>query len=183
MPETSTATQAKFHREYQAKDEFGNPIGPLQVFDAETREELIDKLAVAHENASAALYRTKRDARLGDLLLDADPEQPLPEYKERPLTADELVKVAAAMKDPASLPGAFKTLLEAQFGAPPSKIREALQLIDANERASMASDHIFAFRRKHPEYVGSDANTAEMTAYLTKHKLAVTPKNLEKAYE
>ena len=175
--------EKKFVREYQPKDEYGNAIGPPQKFEAETQKELIDLLAAAHENASVAVYKTKRDAKLGRLIEDADPEQPLPTFEERSLTADERVKITNALKDPAGMPDAIKTLLEAQFGAPPAKVREALMWIAVNDRANLASNNVFLFRQAHPDYVECEANREAMEVYLNKNKMGYTKKNLALAFE
>jgi hypothetical protein len=169
--------------EYQIEDEWGNPLGPKQKFEGKTWKEVTEKVAAAHANSAVSMYKTKREAKLGQLLDDVDLETPLPTFEERILTADERVKLAKGLTDPAAQSEALDVLLSAKFGAPPAKIRETLQWREATERSTKAREVIFNFRQAHPEYVDCEANKEAMETYLTKHKMGITKKNLEIAYE
>ena len=50
----------KIVREYQVRDEDGNPIGRPTHLEAWSAEEMIDKMQTAHENATRAFHRLKK---------------------------------------------------------------------------------------------------------------------------
>jgi hypothetical protein len=102
------------------KDEQGNSVGPLQYFSAPTMEELLEKKDAAHANAALKLYETRKANRLGTFL-EPDKDTPLKTFEERPLTADERVKITKALNDPATTIEAFKSLSEAVYGASPGR--------------------------------------------------------------
>lgn len=178
----STATPAKkYVREYQPKDEFGNHIGPPQRFEADTPDELADKLAAAHENASVTLYKTKKAVKLGTLL-EPDPEEPLPTFEEQVLSADDRLSIANALNDPNSTPDAVKKLFKA-FGIPVEAVRQMLADNEIQKRIRRAQEQTQLFLNEHPEYVHHDENRDRLLKYLDKRNLALTKKNLEIAYE
>lgn len=173
----------KYREEYQPVDpNTGAPLGPLQVFEADTQEELIKKLVAAHNNASVSVYKAKMAAKVGTLLnMEPDPELPVKSFEETTISADERVKMANALKDPANTPHVIKQLL-ASFGIPVEEIRQILQ----ERELQKASDFMYAqaqlFNEEHPEYVASEFNNDTMLKYLNKHKMSLTKKNLEIAY-
>lgn len=173
----------KWVKEYQPRDpNTGDAIGPKQVFEADTQQELIDKLAAAHENASVAVYKTKQAAKLGTLIsVEPDPDMPVKTYEEKVLSADDRIQLAAALKDPANTPHVIKKLL-ASFGIPADDIRELLQERENQKRIDFVNQQVALFNEAHPEYVGSDFNNDKMLRYLNKNDLACTKKNLEIAY-
>jgi hypothetical protein len=173
----------KFSRSYQPKDpSTGEPIGNPQVFEADTQDELIDMLAAAHENASVAVIKTRQAAKVGTLLgMDPDPETPMRSYEEKVITADERVKLAAALKDPANTDHVVKKLMES-FGIPVDEIRSLLQEREVSKRQNFANEQSALFVAAHPEFLESDYNNDQLIKYLSKRKLAFTKKNLEIAY-
>lgn len=172
-----------FRKEYQPRDpNTGDPIGTPQVFEADTAEELIDKLAAAHENASVAVYKTRLAAKVGTLLsMDPDPETPMRTYEEKVISADERVKLATALKDPANTDHVVKRLMES-FGIPVDDIREVLQERQITKRQNFANEQAALFSAAHPEFLENDANNDKLLKYLNKRQMAFTKKNLEIAY-
>lgn len=173
---------SKYTEEYLILDRQGNQLGPKQIFEAETPEEMISKLKGAHQNAAAKLYETKLAVKLGTML-EPDSDQPIQTFQEKSLSADELVKVNTLLKDPKTAPDAYKTLLEAQFGAPVDVIRKILQQTELNNRVETMREHVELFKYAHPEYVDSETNKEKMLKFLDKKKWPITKKNLELAYE
>ena len=173
----------KFSRSYQPKDpNTGEPIGNPQVFEADTETELIDLLAAAHENASVAVIKTRQAAKVGTLLgMDPDPETPMRLYEEKVISADERVKLATALKDPANTDHVIKKLMES-FGVPVDEIRSLLQEREVAKRQNFANEQSALFVAAHPEFVESDYNNDQLLKYLSKRNWAFTKKNLEKAY-
>lgn len=173
----------KFRREYQPTDpRTGLAIGPPQVFEADTRDELIDKIQGAHVAASVKLHETRRAVKLGNLM-EPDPEQPILTFEERQLTADERTKLTNELRDPKTTSDAIVQLLEAKLGAPISVIRDRFREQEVEKRANYMRGQIELFKDAHPEYVECDHNLETMVAYLNKNKMALTKKNLEIAYD
>lgn len=172
-----------FRKEYQPKDpQTGEPIGPPQVFEADTLEELADKLAAAHENASVKLYEVKKAASVG-AVLDYDPEKPLRQLKSRKLTADERVRIAALRKDPLTADEALSIEMEALLGAPIAEIQDRLNQQEVESRTAFFEKEAQFWVSTHPEFIPSESNREEMWKYLSKKGFPPTRKNLELAYE
>lgn len=181
MSTTAAESKKKYVREYQPKDEFGNAVGTLQRFEADTLEELADKLAAAHENASLDVYKHRKALKLGTLL-EPDPEDPIPNFEEQALSADDRIAIANALSDANSSPDAVKKLLQS-FGIPVDAIRRMLNDNEVQKRIRRGQDETQRFLSAHPEYVQTDANRDSILKYLEKRKLGITRKNLEIAYE
>src|SRR6266481_2424044 len=185
MTEVAIAPK-KWVREYQAKDESGLPIGPPQRFEADTKGELIDKLAAAHENATAKLYQTRREVKLG-VMLEPDPEEPILTFEPRQLTADERVRLTKDSSDPAKSSEALRTLLEAELGAPMETVRANQRDAELNKRVVSIQAAIAQFKRDTPEYVECEQNSNNMKRYMEKGKngkpLRYTVNNLKIAFE
>jgi len=181
MTEVATVPK-KWVREYQPKDENGYPIGPPQRFEADTQQELIDKLAAAHENASAALYKTRQQVKLG-AMLEPDPEEPINTYEPRQLSADERVRLTKDLSDPAKSSEALRTLLEAELGAPMEAVRANQRETEISKRVAAIQTAIAQFKNDTPEYVECELNSGNMKKYMEKNKLRYTAKNLKIAFE
>jgi hypothetical protein len=174
-----------FIEEYQFSDpETGVPIGPPQRFEAETEGELIKKLVAAHKSASVAYYKAKQTAKLGSLI-SPDEETPIPQFEEKPLSADELVRLSSLLKDPRTADEGMKLWFKSTFGQPVETFRQTMQEAAIRNRAGQVNDAITMFQWKHPEYVACDANEKLIEKWLNKSTppRPVTSRNLELAYE
>jgi hypothetical protein len=172
----------KFVTSKQFKDENGLPIGPVQYFEADTLEELLEKKDNAHENASVALYKTRQKVKLGEML-EPDPEEPILTFEPRQLTADERVKLTKDLSDPAKAADAHRLLLEAELGAPIETVRANLRENEIAKRVTTIQAAIAQFKRETPEYVESESNSDNMKRYMEKHNLRYSAKNLKIAFE
>jgi hypothetical protein len=172
----------KFITSKQFKDENGLPIGPVQYFEADTLEELLEKKDNAHENASVALYKTRLANKLGTML-EPDPEEPILTFEPRQLTADERVKLTKDLSDPAKAAEAHRQLLEAEFGAPIEKIRENLRESEISKRVVSIQQAIAQFKAETPDYVECELNSNNMKKYMEKNSRRYTVKNLKIAFE
>jgi hypothetical protein len=169
--------------EYQFKDpETGAPIGPPQHFEAPTQKELIKKLIAAHENASVALYKTRRAVKLGQML-EPDPDEPIRTFEPKSLSADMKLKVSKMLTDPATMEEGYRILSEATFGAPPDVVRESLQEREVQKRVEAIQLAIAQFKRETPDYVESQENGDTLKRYMEKKNLRYTANNLKIAYE
>ena len=173
---------AKYREEYKIVDpNTGEEVGPPQIFEGETKEEVKEKIKAAHIHSAAAFYRTKRAVKLGTLM-EPDPDQPIQTFEERPLSADERVALANQLKDPAQLDAGMTRLLEAKFGAPVEVIRQKLRETELSQRIEFTREQIAAFKEEHPEYVESATNRDTLIKYLNKNGWSITKKNLEIAF-
>lgn len=190
MSEAATAPVSKYWNEAKKKfvltsqvtDDFGNPVGPPQTFEADTLDELLEKKDAAHRNAAAKLYETRAQVKLGQVL-EPDPEEPLHTFEERQLTADEMVAVNKMLNDPAKAAQAHKILLEAQLGAPIDVIRAKFRNLEITERVDFIRTEVSAFRQENPDYVECEANKDKIEKYMTKYNLRWNRKNLKTAFE
>lgn len=172
---------ARYREEYQITNPSGEPVGPPQIFEAETKDEMISKIKAAHQNAASKFYETKRAVKLG-LLLEPDPDQPIQTFEERQLTADERVRIADEMKNPATADAALTRWLEAKVGAPIETFRENLRETEQNRRIRFVQEQVELFKTDHPEYVESEINRDTLVRYLNKKKWPITKTNLELAF-
>ena len=166
---------------YQPKDEWGNQVGPLQIFKGKTLKECAEKVGAAHQNATVALHRTKKAVKIGGLL-ELDEEAPMPNYKPRTLTAEEVLELDEKFNNPTTRAEAMRTMLEAEIGAPIEVVRRNLQKTDVAERMQFIRAEVKKFTDAHPEYVPSQANSDLLEAWLEKRNKPVTHKNLEIAF-
>ncbi len=163
----------KFVTSKQFKDESGNAVGPVQYFEADTLEELLEKKDAAHENASVALYKTRKAVKLGTLL-EPDPDEPILTFEPRQLTADERVRLTKDLSDPAKAAEAHRALLEAELGAPIETIRTSLRDAEIQKRVVSIQDAIAQFKKSTPEYVESESNGQTLNKYMEKKQLRYT---------
>lgn len=171
----------KYTEKYQITNPSGEPVGPPQVFEADTKDEMISMLRAAHQNAASKFYETKKAVKLG-LLMEPDSERPIQEFVERPLTADERIRLTSELGNASTQDSAFTKLLEAKFGAPLSIVRENLQEVEQNKYIRFVAEEIRKFTLDFPDYVKSDSNRDTLRDYLMKKGWPVTRKNLGIAY-
>ena len=179
----ATPTQEKWVEEYQFKDpETGAPIGPPQRFEAPTQKELIKKLIAAHENASVALYKTRKAVKLGQML-EPDPDEPIRTFEPKQLSADDRLKITKMLSNPETVVEGYKLLSEATYGATPEIVRESLQEREVQKRVESIQAAISQFKAETPDYVESPANGETLKKYMEKKNLRYTAKNLKIAFE
>lgn len=175
--------KVKFVREYQPTDRNGLAIGPKQRFEADTLDELVDKIAAAHQAASAKVYETIKAAKLGDLIAKDDDEEPVYDFQPRALTADERVKLTKDLVNPETAPAALENAISAVFGAPVAVIREQLRENTVAKLSEKARVTVDRFIQDHPEYIPSPGNQSLLIKYMQKHNMSFNKKNLESAYQ
>lgn len=177
-PELTTAPEVKpkFRKEYQLTDAEGKAIGPPQVFEAETPEEVMDMLATAHIHASRKIHAQKQ-------LITPETVQPSAKFMQHELTADELWDIKNKLNDPATVGEAMRRLLEAELGAPVSVVRERLTRSQEIEAQQKAEAEARKFVASHPEYNPVPENQDVIQAAMTEKGLAWTKRNLEIIYD
>jgi len=191
MSEVATAPKSKYWNEDKKKfvistqltDASGLAVGPLQHFEADTIEELLEKKDAAHRNAAVKLYETRRAAKLGDMLEPEPEEEPLYSYEERQLTADERLRIDKLLRDPATAAEGHRLLLEAQLGAPLEDVRKNLREQTINKRVDAIQRAVATFKSTTPEYVECDTNREAIEKWMEKNKRRWTAQNLRLAFE
>lgn len=157
-------------KEYQPKFPDGTPAGPVQVFEAETETELIDKLANAHEHASLKIAQLRKEVR-------PDPEK-AEDWKPKSWTADEQFLIAEEMKDPAKVIPAIRKIVDEEFG-----LSKRLSTTESKTAKQLAIEETNAFVERHPEFYRCPQNQTAMEAWMAEKKAAWNLRNLEIAYE
>ena len=164
----STEPKKKIVREYQVRDEEGKSIGRPTHLEAYSEAEMLDKMQVAHESATRAFHRLKKQ------------KLQFKEEEQKRLFTPEEIKAAAAKavegKDAAEAEKLVRGLLETEF-----KQRE-LQLQqqkDFQEGVRIGNEfvmnHLYDFNPVR-------SNMIALTDYLKEHGLDLTLDNLEAAF-
>ncbi len=84
----------KFRREIQPKDDAGNPIGAPHVYEAESEQELLDKMADGIANGTKKIRELTRQVKLSPVetpkaIEGAELAEEIPTFSPRVLSADE----------------------------------------------------------------------------------------------
>ena len=155
-------------REYQVRDEDGSPIGRPTHLEAWSVDELLEKMQTAHEQATRAFHRLKKQK----ITFNAA-------EAKRVLTTEE-IKAAAVKaletKDAAEAEVVVKGILETSFKQKEEEIRRQR---DIQEGISIGN----AFLRRHlHDYMPVEANNKALGDYLQEHSMDYTVDNLELAF-
>src|SRR5215469_17335862 len=166
-PEAPKAPQ-KFVREIDLKD----GSGP-QKFEGDTWEQLVDKLAVAQENATRKIQQLSRERKSY-----LEPEKQSSDYHELKPTKLNVEDVIALQANPHEL---FRRIYQAETGLTPDEFR-----MRENDRrryeAQMAAERDFV--NKHTrEYNPTPENAERLTRFLQEQNLPVSRRNLEYAFQ
>lgn len=166
-PVTPAPERKKIVREYQVRDEEGNPIGRPTHLEAWTLEEMAEKLQVAHENAARAFHRLKKQKTT---------------FKPEPKTilTPEQIKAAAEAalqeKDPAKAEEVVRATVDSYYTERERKLAEQ----EAHEAGRAISNE---FMRRHlNDYRPCEANQKLINEYLTEHRMDFTLDNLEACF-
>lgn len=157
----------KIVRSYQAKDENGNPIGRPTHLEAETWEEMTDKLQQAHENAVRYAERLKNRK-----LTPLTPEP-------TPLTDDELLLLQKDLESgtAAQKADAIRKIVGDQVVKDNQVNRQELKRIKDDQIANK-------FCQLHKDdYNSCTANAIIIGNYLREKNLGFTLDNLEAAFD
>jgi hypothetical protein len=164
----ATAERKKIVREYQVRDEDGSPIGRPTHLEAWSSEEMMEKMQTAHENATRAFHRLKKQK-----LQFKEQEQ------SRLLTPEEIKAVATKAlegKDAAEAEKIVRAALDSTFKQREVEIQ---QKSDMQEGLAIANSFILRHRF---DYNPCKANNDAMAEYLREHGLNYTLDNLEVAF-
>jgi len=162
--------------EYKLTDDKGNTFGTPQVIKYKTEQELVDKLANAHIQASRFIKTLKeeRGLDLKDMPLDLPKQRQVRKLEPRELTADERFVI---QHDPSSAE-ALRLAAEATFGKP-EDVRANIEIQAENSQAIRWGLEARAFVDETPDFHSTEENGQILLKLLTKHGLAITKENLK----
>jgi hypothetical protein len=178
--------QKAFRREIDLGDGSGK-----QVFEGDTAEELVDKLAEAQTNASKKIQA--QDTELKQLRRrelnepeggEADPLGPMPTFRGRELTGDEAFSIGQRLVNPATAAAALREAIEANLGATIDEVRKTLRLAQETPRELRGKGAAEQFLLNHPEFIPNKANQTILFEYMEHpdRRMALTAHNFEKAF-
>lgn len=179
--------QPKFRKEIQPTNDKGEPIGSPHVYEADSMEELLEKVAAGVANGTKKIHELTRQVRLGtpaklETPEGLDPAVEIPGFRPRQLTADESFELTQQWKDPSTVGTAFDRTFEARFGKKPDELAREVEQTRKDAAQLKAYYEANSFRTYHPEYHDTKDNNGAMIGWLEARKLEVTVKNLEAAY-
>lgn len=168
VPATAVEPKKKVVREYQVRDEDGNPIGRPTHLEAYSEAEMLDKMQVAHESATRAFHRLKKQKL-----------QFREEEQKRVLTPEEIKAVAVKAvesKDAADAERLVRGLIDTEFKQREIQLQ---QQKDFQEGARIGNEFVM----KHLyDFNPVRSNMIALTDYLKEHGLDLTLDNLEVAF-
>jgi hypothetical protein len=168
------AAAAKFRREIDLGDGSGK-----QVFEADTPEELIDKLTKAQENATRKIRQLNRQVKA----TARKPQQPAAQPKQpRVLSADEQFQLATEIQtNPLA---AFDKLFEATTGFKPDEFRAHMGEFEQIKAERDAQVAVQGFLNDHAtDYFPTPRNYQAIQNFLDSNGLPLTSENLEYAFD
>jgi hypothetical protein len=166
--EEAAKPKVKIVRTYQVKDEQGRPIGKPTHLEADTWEEMAEKMQGAHENAMRYAERIKNRKLT-----------PAPAPPPAPLSEADLLVLQKELEtgNAAQKAEAIRKIANDQFVKDNTTLRQELAQRD---RVAIANDFV---KRHVDDYEDNVANSAILMKYLTDNKLAWTPDNFDAAFD
>lgn len=168
VPVPAVEPKKRIVREYQVRDEDGTPIGRPTHLEAYSEAEMLDKMQVAHESATRAFHRLKKQKL-----------QFKEEEQKRILTPAEIQAAATKAleaKDAAEAEKLVRGLLESEFR---QKELQLQQQKDFQEGVRIANEFVM----KHLyDFNPVRSNMIALTDYLRENSLDLTLDNLEVAF-
>lgn len=173
---------------YQPTDETGRPLGGKQVIKYRTHDELVQKMTDQNIQLVRKLREQTRKQRLGisstDTIPDTAPRFDAPvEFSPQALTAEDRIQLSRDLLDPEKVEEANSRLFEANVGAKPETVRNALSKLQADNLRLMAKVESDAFVRMTPDYFGCKENFETVTNWMMKNDLLPERGNFKLAYD
>lgn len=175
-----TQTEEKFRREIDLGDGSGK-----QVFEADTAEELIDKLTTAQENATRKIREQQYELRRAQRAKPEKtaPVKPMQIGQPKQFTADELFQIGQELS---SNPGAaFDKILQAQTGMTTEQLKTIGSEFANMQQARLITEAETSFLQNHQDvdYLPTPDNARLIQKFLQDEKLPYTAANLEYAFQ
>lgn len=182
-----TETAKAFRREIDLKDGSG-----VQVFEGDTAEEVMDKLAEAQANATRKIADlSEKNKNLNRRVLaqpesgEGDPDGPMIEFRPREFTSDEAFALGQRLQNPGTAAAALREAIEAGLGATFDQVRKALRRAETTPRQIRGREAAEQFLLNHPELITDEYNQKELFGYMEhpSRRMALTVQNFEIAYD
>ena len=168
---------------FQRVIDLGDGSG-IQRFEADTMEELVDKLAKAQEHATRKIREQARQIKTGLGLVTPDPEKPMPNFKPRQRSPEEEWKRTQELGDPSKARDAVRSIIEDELGAPLDQVRQTMTAVEMAKRIEEARQASNEWLARHKnDYYPCEENRQTIVAYLEKHKMAMTADNIEQSFQ
>jgi hypothetical protein len=168
VPVPAAEPKKKIVREYQVRDEDGTPIGRPTHLEAYTEAEMLDKMQVAHESATRAFHRLKKQ------------KLQFKEEEQKRVLSPEEIKAAAAKaveaKDGVEAERLVRGLLDAEF-----KDRETKLQAEKDFQYGVRVANEFVMKHLY-DFNPVRSNMVALTDYLKENSLDLTLANLEAAF-
>lgn len=181
-------TPKEFVYEYQPTDDVGRSLGAKQVFKGTNAQEVLDKVAKAHQEAIKLNRELKKNIRLGNIEQDTIPSE-APRYDDssydvtpRPLSLEEKVQLSRDLLDPEKFEQASARLVEAQIGKP-EVIRNILSKAQEDISALRAKEEAKLFVQANPDYLVCPENYETISNWMVKNRLTPIRSNFQLAYD
>lgn len=152
---------------YRREIDLGDGSG-VQVFQADTLEQLVDKLAEAQKNATRKIRELNQASKPAT-------------QKPRQLSSDEEFIIGQELMSKPT--AAFAKLFESQVGVPIEAFKTSWERVQAFEQAQAEQQAQNDFVAAHPEYLPNVNNGKRFLKYLQTFNMTLTLENLEKAYQ
>jgi len=152
---------------YRRVIDLGDGSG-VQVFEAPSPEELIEKLAIAQEHATRKIRELAAAAKAVQ-----PPPEPVIDPNEEFLLSQELLQTPTK---------AYAKLFKKMTGVDISEFRTVREKLTAFEQAQKEESAAAQFVQTHPDYYNSPKNNAKMEKWIRMHGLEGTPENIERAF-
>jgi hypothetical protein len=170
----STEVAKAFVQEYQAMDAEGNPIGRPTHLEADTAEEMFDKMKHAHIAAVQALHR--QNIAFTNLK-NRKPVPAQPVVAAPKMTPEQERAEAAKLINPATAADAVRKL------AGTSELEEELKKTRAEQAFARGQAIALQFMQAHvKDFYPCQANSDALKRYLSDNNLAWEVDNLEIAF-
>lgn len=168
-----------FRKVIQPLDEEGQPIGQPHVYESDTEEGLMAKMAEGIANGTRKIHQLTRKSVLETPKAPegAEVQVDAPVWRPRPLTEDEKFLIKT---DPEQ---AFDIQYKARFGRTPEEQRAFEQEMADNAKITREKAETDMFTEDTPEFYRCNENRDAIIQYMQKHKLAWRKKNLDSAYK
>lgn len=162
----------KYRREIDLADGSG-----VQVFEADTADDLIEKLTQAQFNATKKIRELSRKGRSKPAAKEpVQPRQPVPS-----LTADQWASLATDFYQTPQK--ALPQMLEASLGMSLDDVRDAVAVAAEVRTAASRQEAIEDFVFNTDSYHASPKNYRELMRYMRDEELDITADNLRTAFE
>jgi hypothetical protein len=148
---------------YRREIDLGDGSGK-QVFEADSLENLVDKLAKAQENATRKIRELSTTKKV----------------ENKPSEEEEFVLAQELATSPSL---AFDKMFQKRFGKTPEQLQQILQRVEGFDRQQAERTAAEEFVSGTPDYVANKANGTRITRYLETYKLEGTVENMQKAFK